>query len=144
MEFMASKWEADMADDKKNSFGHEFPLIMEPKDLYSNGKNRIFSEPQIQELFVSTCFYGRLGFVQPPCCLLCTYRETTDEVNPDKDCQKYVVWRKNAETPLHPNQLDGNIIVIPCHVVRKLLKGETVEGHAWDKNNKRVVLSVTE
>lgn len=122
-----------------STYSQNIPLIMEPKDLHST---ELLSEKGIQELFVSTCFYGRLGFVQPPCCLLCTYHESMEGASPELNCKKLVVWRKNAETPLHPNQLDGNVLIMPCYVVRNMLKGQTVEGYAWDSNTKKVVFAL--
>ncbi|CAB9497146.1 expressed unknown protein [Seminavis robusta] len=114
------------------------PLIMEPKDVYGNN---VLSEDEVRELFVEMSFYARLGFLQPPCCLLCTYQEAMKENEPDLCCPRWIVWRRNAETPLHPNQLDGNMLITKCYVSRNLLNGETVGGYAWDSANKKVVLA---
>ena len=112
-------------------------LILEPKDLY---QRNILSNEETQELFVDMCFYARLGFVQPPCCLLCTYQESMEGASPNKTCTRWVIWRRNAETALHPHQLDGNILVTKCHVAQALLQGETVGGYDWDTDSKKVVL----
>eukprot|EP00535_Pseudo-nitzschia_heimii_P003296 CAMPEP_0197180532 /NCGR_PEP_ID=MMETSP1423-20130617/5110_1 /TAXON_ID=476441 /ORGANISM="Pseudo-nitzschia heimii, Strain UNC1101" /LENGTH=229 /DNA_ID=CAMNT_0042630621 /DNA_START=105 /DNA_END=790 /DNA_ORIENTATION=+ len=48
----------------------ETPTIVSPRDLAN-----ILSEGTRSELFVETCFFARLGFVQPPCCMSCTYKE---------------------------------------------------------------------
>jgi hypothetical protein len=67
----------------------------------------------VQQLFVEMCFFARLGFVQPPCCLQCTYKESILEkhlrsqhninpdgilVQPNRNCQRWVAWRKDAST----------------------------------------------
>ena len=112
--------------------------IVEPKDLC---KTSDLSHAEIEELFVEMCFFARLGFVQPPCCLKCTYRESMKDAIPNTMCKKWVVWRKSANFLLHPKQMDGNIVVVQCHTARKLLSGETVDGYVWDKTKKLLVQS---
>jgi hypothetical protein len=112
--------------------------ILEPKDIYDKD---VLSRDEIQEVFVEMCFYARLGFVQPPCCLLCTYRESMEQRQPNSNCSRWVIWRRNGELPLHPNQLEGNILLTTCHGARSLLNGNTVDGYAWDATNKKLVLS---
>ena len=114
------------------------PLIVTPQDLLQHYS---LSETEIQELFLEMCFYARLGFVQPPCCLMCTYQETMESAVPNKKCPRWVIWRKNAETALHPSKLDGNLLITRCHVAQSLLQGNSVEGHAWDAQNKAVTHS---
>ena len=101
----------------------------------------------IKELFVEMCFYARLGYIQPPCCLRCTYSECYNASSPleerdddDNDeppripvkkvlnqkkqhhtCQRYVVWRKDTNIVLHPDTIASNILVLPCALVRQLL-----------------------
>ena len=116
------------------------PLILKPQALH---QRNILSDAETKELFVEMCFYARLGFVQPPCCLLCTYQETMEQNNTrnssnKKMCPRWVIWRQNAETALHPNKLDGNLIITKCHVAQSLLQGNTVEGYAWDSQRKVV------
>jgi hypothetical protein len=130
----------------------------------------------IQNLFVEMCFFARLGFVQPPSCLQCTYKESLSEnlrkatssavfsnSCPILNCQRWVVWRKDAgadtistsvtanidgiESPrsttsmLRPDTLEANIIFIRCHAVRSLLKGIEVEGRQWDRSTKRLIFT---
>ena len=120
------------------------PLILKPQDLH---QRNILSDTETKELFVEMCFYARLGFVQPPCCLLCTYQETMEKNphinnnNKKKTCPRWVIWRQNAETALHPNKLDGNLLITKCHVAQSLLQGNVVEGYAWDSQNKVVTCS---
>jgi len=102
-------------------------------------KMNLWQGEELEQLFVEVCFYARLGFVQPPCCLLCTYRESMEHAKPDTTCQRWTVWRRNAETPLHPNLLESNVVVTTCQAARQLLNGETVSGYAWDQTHKKLV-----
>jgi hypothetical protein len=111
-------------------------IILEPIDLW-HGPGRL-TEDQMQEVFVEMCFFARLGFVQPPCCLRCTYRESMQKRT--KHCSRWVVWRKNAATLMHPNRLAGNILIMSCHVARKLLAGQVVQGREWDARKKQITL----
>jgi BRCT domain type II-containing protein len=58
---------------------------------------------------------------------------------PNTSCTKWVVWRKNAQTLLHPNQMGGNIMVVQCQAARRLLAGETIGPYKWDKNKKLLI-----
>ena len=122
-----------------NNFGSgnsPSPSIVEPKDL---SKISDLSHAELEELFVEMCFFARLGFVQPPCCLKCTYRESMKDAVPNTQCPKWVVWRKSANLLLHPKQMDGNIVVVQCFAARKLLSGGTVDNFKWDKTKKILV-----
>ena len=105
--------------------------IMHPKDLTDS-----LSEDQIADLFVETCFFARLGFIQPPCCLQCNYREALKEHTPNTKCGRWIVWRKDAKHILHPRYLQENTIMVQCHAARKLLAGKLVDYHKWDDDNK--------
>lgn len=142
-------------DETKNSFKENDTrsapreshyAILEPEDLWSG--NVDFDEQQLQELFVEMCFFARLGYAQPPCCLKCTYKETKGQ-DTTKDgssttppghpsCRRWVVWRKNADTLLHPNKLDGNILIMQCNVAQKLLDGKVIAGRRWNAEQRRV------
>ena len=111
-------------------------VILDPHDLWSGTIE--FDEQQLQDLFVEMCFFARLGYVQPPCCLKCTYQETMEHED-NTPCTRWVVWRKDAATLLHPNMLDGNIIIVQCDKVSDLLQGDTVEGRKWDAARKQIV-----
>lgn len=106
-------------------------LIADAKDLAQQ-----LSEDQIQQMFVETCFFARLGFVQPPCCLKCSYRESLKEATPKTSCASWVVWRREAKHILHPHYMKKNAILVKCHVARKLLAGKLVDAHKWDEVNK--------
>jgi hypothetical protein len=110
------------------------PPIADPSDLSND-----LSEHQISELFVETCFFARLGFVQPPCCLQCTYRESMKEAVPNTKCGRWLIWRRDAKHVLHPNHLCDNAIAVQCHAARRLLAGKTVDNHRWDNVNKIMV-----
>lgn len=115
-------------------------LILEPADLWTGAA--CLTESEMQELFVEMCFFARLGFVQPPCCLQCTYRESTKHKKKRSmklDCRRWVVWRKDAQALLHPHRLDGNIVIVQCQAARRLLQGDRVEGRRWDAEGKQIV-----
>jgi hypothetical protein len=130
--------------------------IVEPSQLWK-ARSDSLDPASLQELFVEMCFYARLGFVQPPCCLKCTYRTahptktkiSTNNSNkqeedgsksssPSSACQQFVVWRKNASAVLHPGTLGTNIVLVPCSDAQKLLDGQVVSGYYWDAAKKRL------
>ena len=113
-------------------------MVLDPSDLW--GGNVDMDEQQLQKLFVEMCFFARLGYVQPPCCLRCTYRCTQHrQTTAAPDCPRWVVWRKNAKTLLDPDCLDGNIVIVQCQAAQQLLRGKVVEGRKWDAAYKTVV-----
>jgi hypothetical protein len=128
----------DNDQDKENSPRSSSTVILEPAQVWKGAAD--FDEEQMKELFVEMCFFARLGFVQPPCCLQCTYRESIHKKDPKTACQRWVVWRKDVQQLLHPDQLEGNILIIKCHVARSLLAGENVDGREWD-TERQVVFS---
>ena len=107
--------------------------ILEPSQLSST-----LSDDAISALFVETCFFSRLGFVQPPCCLQCTYRESmmNNENKPNLKCKRWVIWRRNANNPLHPSTLHNNTMAVQCQTARKLTAGQPVESYKWDRHSK--------
>lgn len=114
--------------------GVNAPTIVYPKDI-----SNCLSEDAISELFVETCFFARLGFVQPPCCLSCTYKEALKSYTPVIHCQRWVIWRRDANKtldPSHTNNMRDNAIVVQCQSARKLISGRMVEGFQWDKRGK--------
>lgn len=96
-------------------------------------------EDTMQHWFVELCFFARLGFLQPPSCLKCLYREAIDGVKPVAGCQNQLMWRKNAKALLHPQRLSGNLCLVECHAVRKLLEGQIVDSYEWDKEKKELI-----
>lgn len=115
-----------------SSQGHEEEprRILEPTELGDT-----WNENQLQELFVEMCFFARLGFVQPPRCLPCTYRESLHHQSCES-CDRWVVWRKDATTLLHPHRLEGNLVIVQCQAAKKLLQGQVVEGRRWNPTTK--------
>jgi hypothetical protein len=107
--------------------------IFEPRDM------SIGSEEEIKDLFVDMAFFARLGFLQPPSCLQCVYNEGINKGTPDLHCKRFVPWRKNANTPIHPYLLDDNIVLIRCQAARSLVKGQEVEHYQWDKVRRKLV-----
>jgi hypothetical protein len=121
----------------RNVNGARRPTIVPPRDL-----SNVLSEHAISELFVETCFFSRLGFVQPPCCMSCTYREALKGNIPDIECQTWVIWRKNANRTFDPSNntsMSDNALVVQCHTARKLGSGKMVEGYQWDAHQKMLL-----
>ena len=106
--------------------------ILDLSEMKISGYNKPFNEKETTQLFVEMCFYARLGFTQPPCCLNCTYRESVHDTAALLDCPRWLVWRHNANQLMHPCYLEDNIVIVQCHAARRLLAGETVEGYRWN------------
>jgi len=121
---------SDASSFSANSMTQLDPIVT-PR-LLSN----VLSENQVEDLFVKTCFYARLGFIQPPCCMQCTYREAMEDAAPNTRCGRWVLWRKDATKVLHPKHLHENIIAVKCHTARQLLGGQRVDGYEWDPKKK--------
>jgi len=103
------------------------------------------SHGEIQNLFVEMCFYARLTFLQPPSCLRCAYRDAGlgrsegDHSSHSKTpCSNLVVWRINANSShiLHPDKLEGNIVLVTCSTAQALLAGKTAQEMKWDRKAK--------
>jgi len=117
--------------------GARAPTIVPPKDL-----SNVLSEFAISELFVETCFFARLGFVQPPCCMSCTYKEALKGNIPDLECQTWVIFRKNGNRNFDPSNnanMGDNALVVQCRTARKLCAGKMVEGYQWDSRQKMLL-----
>jgi len=60
-------------------------------------------ENTIKNLFVEVCFFARLGFVQPPCCLRCahhlgeSYHRKEKLAARDEKCNELLIWRKKRK-----------------------------------------------
>lgn len=122
--------------------GGGIPSVVDPADLAGS-----MSDHHVSELFVEVCFFARLGFVQPPRCLRCTYREATTVPGaaawagrPDLACKRWVIWRRDAQQPLHPHHLCDNAIAVQCHAARKLVAGKVVDGCRWDGATKTLIV----
>ena len=118
-----------------NSRGEQH--ICEPRELWQ--KNGLQTEEALKDLFVEMAFFARLGFIQPPSCLHCVYRESMEKTSPNLRCERYVPWRKNANVPIHPHELDGNIILVQCHAARSLVEGKGVQTYHWDKIKRQLI-----
>ena len=130
-------WEDDKTR-KKLAFENADPsLCLEPAELKKALQENTNA---LKELFAEMCFFARLGFVQPPCCLRCTYNEAIERRAVHATCQRWVVWRKQADISLHPDTLGDNIVMFQCHAVRKLLTGKPVAGRVWDTKIKQLVV----
>lgn len=100
--------------------------------------------------YLYQCFFARLGFVQPPSCLKCAYHESkennTDSSEGGKEkkkestgCNELVPWRKDANIPLHPDKLDGNVVFVTCDTAKSLVNGDAYPSIRWDTRNKRLL-----
>ncbi|KAL3809508.1 hypothetical protein ACHAXA_009744 [Cyclostephanos tholiformis] len=122
----------------------------------------------ISDFFVTMCFFARLGFVQPPTCLRCAYRssgcgvgersndsEKEDARRGGRDkgggdfsptttssCNELVPWRRDANIPLHPDKLEGNISFITCDTAKSLVNGDAYPSLRWDAKHKRLLHEV--
>jgi len=106
---------------------------------------------QVSNLFVEMCFFARLGFLQPPCCLYCsfqrcsTHQKTMDQITSGEatECHRYVVWRKDAKVLLSRDTLAGNLLLIRCCDAQKLILGEKVISFRniwhWDNTTKVMI-----
>jgi hypothetical protein len=108
------------------------------------------SDASLKELFVEMCFYARLGYVQPPCCLKCAYQNssstTTTSADAATDCQRWVVWRRDANDMLHPDTLPDNVVFLPCFLAQQLLRSPNQmlrDGYVWDPTQKQLIQSST-
>jgi len=109
------------------------------------------SPEQLQDLFVEMCFFARLGFVQPPCCLRCAHDTISNNGNSNmtgstresekRKCSNLVVWRVIADGShlLHPEKLKDNTLILICSAARSLLRGEVVQKMKWDSKARKLV-----
>lgn len=117
--------------------GARKPTIVHPRDLAN-----VLTEHAVSDLFVETCFFARLGFAQPPCCMSCTYKEAMKGNIPNMNCTSWVVWRKNANRTFDPSNnanIGTNALVIQCKSARKLSSGMMVEGYQWEAREKMLL-----
>ncbi|KAG7370154.1 hypothetical protein IV203_027900 [Nitzschia inconspicua] len=117
-----------------NGVTAEQGTIVAPSSLSTS-----LSADAIAGLFTETCFFARLGFVQPPCCLQCNYREAIQSASPRLNCKRWVIWRRNANKTLHPSNICDNSIAVQCHSARKLTAGNIVESYKWDRTRKVLI-----
>jgi len=120
-----------------------FGRVTLPQNLADDGT---ISQSQVENFFVETCFFARLGFLQPPCCLKCAYinaRPSTNslKVNAKQYCNNLVVWRVCADSDhlLHPDKLDGNAIFVTCSTAMAWQRGEKIHNIRWDNKAKKLI-----
>jgi len=56
-----------------------------------------------------------------------------------KSCGELVAWRVDANIPLHPDNLEGNIVFITCDTAKSLVNGDAYPSVRWDIRNKRLL-----
>ena len=104
----------------------------------------------VSHLFVEMCFFARLGFLQPPCCLKCSFvnsvlsQKTGDQHRRTTapHCHRYTIWREDCTVPLSRNTLSGNLLLIRCSDAQKLILGDEVistdQVWRWDFSKQRI------
>ena len=122
------------ASSKFNYSRRKSEVIVSAKDVAKQ-----IGDAQIEELFVETCFFARLGFVQPPSCLKCAYRKSIKGDSTMAKCNRWVAWRRDANYIIHPSYLRENTVFVQCHAVRHLLGGESIDAHQWDASKKELL-----
>jgi len=116
----------------------------------------------VETLFVEMCFFARMGFAQPPCCLACAHAvvkhdDDTDGAQKDIsdsekrkrrkeeekkimekriDCKRLVLWRKDSKLILRPDNIDHNIMLVTCSAAKRMLQGEMMNNWKWDESNR--------
>ena len=124
---------------------NEIDLFLVPLMLYSSICSFICY------IFVQ-CFFARLGFIQPPSCLKCAYKSSGCGANAKNDeaittttintkCNELVPWRIDANIPLHPDKLEGNVVFVTCATARCLVNGDAYPSIRWDTKKKRLIIS---
>eukprot|EP00985_Skeletonema_marinoi_P021024 scaffold12664_cov93-Skeletonema_marinoi.AAC.2 len=99
----------------------------------------------VDDLFITMCFYARLGFIQPPSCLQCAHRKSTKKNNERNtntgptSCNNLVPWRRDANVPLHPDGLGDNLVFVTCETAKSLISGDVYPSIQWDNKNRRIL-----
>ncbi|KAL7462557.1 hypothetical protein ACHAXS_002938 [Conticribra weissflogii] len=103
---------------------------------------------QMSDLFVTMCFYARLGFIQPPICLKCAYRgagcgasKGRSAGERKRSCHELVPWRRDANIPLHPDRLKDNVVFVTCETASSLVNGDAYPSIRWDSKSKALLLT---
>jgi hypothetical protein len=115
-----------------------------PEDFH-----QVCAASSLKELFVEMCFYARLGYIQPPCCLQCAYRnssKTSARSSLESSCTRWVVWRRDANAVLHPDTLAENVVFLSCASAQQLLRSPhpmVRDGFLWDPMQKQLIPSTT-
>lgn len=56
-------------------------------------------------------------------------------------CNRLVPWRIDANIPLHPDQLEGNVVFVTCDTARSLVNGDAYPSIRWDSKKKRLIIA---
>mmetsp|Transcript_814 Transcript_814/g.1728 ORF Transcript_814/g.1728 Transcript_814/m.1728 type:complete len:253 (-) Transcript_814:105-863(-) len=128
-----------VGESNKQHQKQQFKPVNMPEDIAKK-----LSRKQMEDLFVEMCFFARLGFLQPPTCLRCAYRASgaskkssanirnNDSYVPSKGCNRLVMWRKDANLPIHPDRMQSNTIIVTCQTARAWMDRDTVSNLRWD------------
>lgn len=117
--------------------------VILPSSSHNNNNNN--KNINIKELFVEMCFYARLGYIQPPRCLHCTYTEcytgntTAASSSTTTLCHRYVIWRKDTNLVLDPDTIASNILILPCYLVQQLLNHSDDDDQQQQQEHRRLL-----
>ena len=125
------------------------------KIYYAQDLVDVVSDEETERLFTEMCVFARMSFIQPACCLHCAFKQSLlkdkadveEEITRGKCCENLVVWRKDANISLHPDNLDRNLLIVSCATARAWMRGKPVQAFMrgktvhmkWDKNAKKVL-----
>ena len=62
-----------------------------------------------------------------------------DNDRPKQDCNNFVVWRINANCCLHPDNLEGNLVIVGCSTAKAWLSGKIAKNMKWDRKAKMLI-----
>ena len=104
----------------------------------------------VADLFVEMCFFARLGFLQPPCCLKCSFltslssqEKKRERLSTTQQCNRWVVWRQDASVVLSRKSLKGNLLLVRCNAAQELVMGQPVTSlkttWRWDSSTQRMM-----
>jgi hypothetical protein len=99
------------------------PVIYTPAEFQqwiTSSNHGSGSTPNLKELFVEMCFYARLGYIQPPCCLHCTYTDCySSSASPvQEDDDRMIIEKRHTmkSTKCSKSTQQSNIPVpLLCH-----------------------------
>lgn len=111
----------------------------------SNQKHCKFDRQETERIFVEMCVFARLGFIQPPSCLRCSYNKALKDTVSSIDetdqtpCERIIAWRKDASKKISPVNIQETLTFVKCHDAKEWAIGHAVENMRWDEGTKRLL-----
>jgi len=81
---------------------------------------------EAERMFLEMILFARAGFVQQPSCLRCAWEASTGATPQGERCYVPIVWRKDGNLLIQPEELEKNVAVVTCTAARNLLNGKGV------------------